>query len=62
VDRIVELVPGVTRDEVQKALTEQDATVSKFVALLVKEEAAEERKKEKKEPITIANASCKPGG
>jgi len=62
VDRILELLPGVSRNEVQKALTEQDNAVIKFVALLVKEEEGEQREKAKKEPITIANAGCKPGG
>ena len=65
VDKIVALLRDESsRDAIQQAVTEQENVVTKFVALLLKEEAvqSDEKKKEKavSGEITVTDTSCKP--
>ena len=60
-DRIVELLPGTPREEVQKAVTEQESVVAKFVALLLKDEDQQPKKK-KADAIVVDKSGCKPAG
>jgi len=65
VEKIVELLRNeVTRQEVQQAVQEQETVVTKFVSLLLKEEAAQaadkDARKKKDGDIVSTDTQCKP--
>ncbi len=49
-----------TREQVQLAVAEQETVVTKFVALLLKEEEKQADDRKKEPAITITDTQCKP--